>query len=87
MYAVVVLPTTLPITLKVCAYSTFAVVQWLEARMITRLEWSNFDILRAIIVFLDTKNWDISPTGDSMKREQQLMIWKSYDWLLSTYFR
>ena len=39
--------------------------------MKTRLEWSDLDMLRAIVVFLDTKSWGISPTGDSVERGKE----------------
>ena len=34
-------------------------------------EWSDLDMLRAIVVFLDTKSWSISPIGDSMERGKE----------------
>ena len=43
--------------LKACADSALADVKRLEMEMKARLEWSNLELLRATIVFLDTKSW------------------------------
>ena len=44
-------------TLKACANSALADLERLEERMKSRLEWSDLELLRVILVFLDTKSW------------------------------
>ena len=51
---------------KMYADSALADVKQLEVRMKTRLEWSDLEMLRAILVFLDTKSWSTSPSVDTM---------------------
>ena len=51
-----------PITLKACADTATADAKRLEGRMKARLEWSDLNLLRAILVFIDTQNWQASPS-------------------------
>lgn len=61
--------------LKECANTVLVDVKRLEDRMKTRLEWSDLDMLRAIVVFLDTKSW-VNHQLENQWRERRLMIWK-----------
>ena len=60
-----------PTTLKACANSALADVERLEERMKSRLEWSDLELLRAILVFLDTKSWGYSPTSASVETGEE----------------
>ena len=57
-------------THKMCADSALADVKQLEVRMKTRLEWSDLEMLRAFLVFLDTKSWSTSPSVDTMETSE-----------------
>ena len=51
--------------LKACANSACAGVKRLESETKTSLEWSNLELLKATLVFLDTKSWKRGEeTGD-----------------------
>lgn len=71
VYQSAVLANYNPTTVKACADSVLADVDRLKASIKTRLEWSDLELMRAVIVFLDTKSWGISQTGDSMERREE----------------
>ena len=64
MYQEAVLANYNSTILKACANSALADVKCLESEMKARLEWSNLELLRATLVFLDTKSWKREETGD-----------------------
>ena len=69
-----------PTTLKMCADSAIADAKQLEVKMKTRLEWSDLEMLRAILVFLDTSSWSCVaalPTVNVLLKPP--MIWKRYE--------
>ena len=70
LYQGAVLANHNPTTHKMCADSALADVKQLEVRMKTRLEWSDLEMLRAILVFLDTKSWSTSPSADTMETSE-----------------
>ena len=56
-----------PAVLKQCADEALSDIKRLEEKLRERLEWSDMDMLRAILAFLDTQNWRIvGEEGDSL---------------------
>lgn len=55
------------VTIKACKEQAVADLNRLDQKMRDRLEWSNIDLLRSILVFLDTQNWQCheAETDDS----------------------
>ena len=49
-----------PAVLKQCADAALADVKRLEEKLKERLEWSDTNMLRAILAFLDTQNWQLA---------------------------
>ena len=53
--------------LKQCVDEALSDIKRLEEKLRERLEWSDMDMLRAILAFLDTQNWRIvDEEGDSL---------------------
>lgn len=50
------------VTIKACKEHAIADLNRLDKKMRDRLEWSNIDLLRAILIFLDTQNWQCHET-------------------------
>ena len=48
-----------PAVLKQCADETRSNIKRLEEKLRKWLEWSDADMLRSILAFLDTQNWNI----------------------------
>ena len=53
-------------TIKMCKEHAVADLNHVDQKMRDRLEWSNIDLLLAILVFIDTQNWQYhkTETGD-----------------------
>ena len=59
-----------PTTLEACADSALADINQLDNEMRARLQWSDVQMLRAILVFLDTQGWSLPvPPGPTNPEE------------------
>ena len=63
LYQGSVLSNYTPAVLKQCAGQALSDIKRLEEKLRQRLEWSDRDMLRAILAFLDTQNWRIRGDG------------------------
>ena len=54
-------------TLQNCGNSALADVERLAERMQARLEWSNLELLRATVAFLDTMSWKRGEEDDDLQ--------------------
>ena len=52
-----------PLALQSCADTAIADAKRLEDSIKARLEWSDLKLLRAILVFIDTQSWLVSPSA------------------------
>lgn len=70
-----------PTVLQHCANQVLSDLQKLDEQMRSRLEWSDVEMLRAILVFLDTHSWCVSDGDDGI---DELKAAVEY---ISTHFR
>ena len=74
-------------TLKACADAAISDITTLESKLRTRLEWSDLKLLRAIIVFLDTKGWSVQTTARDGDTEDDLTNLKEAVEYITLHFR
>ena len=70
-YQGAVLSNYSPTTLKACTDQALAAVKQLDEKMRTRLEWSDVEMLRAILVLLDTQSWRSSPRNEHSDTDEE----------------
>ena len=59
-------------TTNSCAVQALADLKSLDDRMRTRLEWSDVDLLRSILLFLDTQSWQESEGSSNDDRLSEI---------------
>ena len=57
-------------TIKTCQDQALADLKSLDNRMRSRLEWSNVDLMRSILLFLDTQSWQLQVDEESLKDDR-----------------
>ena len=61
-------------TAKVCADQAIADLRSLDDRMRARLEWSDLELMRAILVFVDTQSWQESDSDDRLSEIKSALV-------------
>ncbi len=61
-------------TIKSCADQALADLKSLDDRMRARLEWSDLELLRSIIILIDTQSWQESDSKDRLSEIKSALI-------------
>jgi len=59
-------------TIKACQEQALADLKSLDERMRSRLEWSDIDFMRSILLFLDTQSWQLQEIEETSKDDERL---------------
>ena len=57
-------------TIKTCQDQALADLKSLDNRMRSRLEWSDVDLMRSILLFLDTQSWQLQVDEESLEDDR-----------------
>ena len=73
--------------LKQCAVQAVADLKQLDIEMRSRLEWSDVQMLRSVLAFLDTQSWCHPPRSTADTEEDDMAEIKQAVEYISTHFR